>query len=343
MTKRISYAFIGLAAIIFLLIGYLLADWLHFLSTPIFYGERHVVFTVAPGTPFGQVAAKLKAAKLIRNERYLIILGYLNNVSKSLKAGEYRLDSAMTPYDLLQVMVDGKVIQHELTLLEGWTLADIVTAIKANTVIKQTLDLKHPATILAQLGINSIHPEGLFLPETYHFPRGTTDADILLRAYNSMQKVLQNAWQQRDISVPYKTPYQALIAASLIEKETALAFERPIVASVICNRLQKGMRLQIDPTLIYALGDNYKGKLHHTDLKLASPYNTYHIHGLPPTPIALPSESALKAALSPKDTDYLYYVAKGDGSHQFSVNYTEQLAAIAKYRKSAAVNTKKNN
>lgn len=332
-SKRLWYLSCAIAALIVLIVAYLITDWLRFLNGPIFQGNNRVVFQIPARTSFAVVSKRLKEQGLIRNDRYFVVLAYTKGVSKSIKAGEYGLTSQQTPADLLQMFVDGRVIQHDITFVEGWNVHEIIAAVTRNPAIVKTLNYQHPDSLLAQLGINSIHPEGLFYPDTYHFPTGTTDKDVLLRAYNNMQQQLQNAWQHRDITVPYTTPYQALIAASLIEKETALAFERPLVASVITNRLLRGMRLQIDPTLIYALGANYRGKLHADDKNFVSPYNTYKYSGLPPTPIAIPSIASIEAALKPAQTNYLYYVAKGNGSHQFSATYDEQLTAIQKFIK----------
>jgi len=227
--------------------------------------------------------------------------------------------------------VAGKVKQHALTLIEGWSFAQLLNAVKNNQILQQSADLIDGQRLMAILQNPDFSPEGQFFPDTYHFPRGTTDIQFLQRVYDKMQLVLAEEWEQRSENLPYQSPYEALIMASLIEKETALPEERGDVAGVFVRRLQRGMKLQTDPAVIYAMGDQYGGKLLRKDLDIDSPYNTYVYAGLPPTPIALAGRESLRAALHPEEGNTLYFVARGDGSHQFSETLDEHNKAVARY------------
>lgn len=249
-----------------------------------------------------------------------------------IKAGEYLIEPGKTtPAKLLQNMAAGRVLLRQLTIIEGWTFQQIMNAINNNPYLQHNFNTLKNDEIMAQLGYPNINPEGRFYPDTYLFSKGTADSKILKKSYQKMQILLAQQWNSRAANLPYQNQEEALTAASLIERETAVPQERPMVAGVIVRRLEKNMRLQIDPTVIYALGNAYKGKLSSQDLKINSPYNTYLYKGLPPTPIAVPSASSLYAALHPASGDALFYVANGRGSHIFSATLKDHDVAIDKY------------
>lgn len=312
-------------------IAWLAFDVYQFKRKPITLSETHL-FIVEPGASLGKVAYQLQTQGLIDYPRYLTILGRWYGQASRLKAGEYELEPGLTPIELLDKFVSGNVAQYALTVVEGWTFKEMLQAIHRHDKLRHTLKDKNADEIMAQLGQMGEHPEGRFMPETYHFPAGMTDLDFLKRAYGEMENYLQNAWQKREQGLPYKTPYDALIMASIIEKETAVASERPEIAGVFVRRLRKNMRLQTDPTVIYGMGERFDGNIRRKDLRQDTPYNTYTRHGLTPTPIALPSAEAIDAALHPAEGESLYFVAKGDGSHYFSATLAEHTDAVRKYQ-----------
>jgi UPF0755 protein len=228
--------------------------------------------------------------------------------------------------------VEGKVIQYSITLVDGWTFAQALEVVQSNPYLVHRLEGLDADTIMARLGYAGQHPEGRFMPDTYFFPRGLTDIAFLQRAYQAMQSYLDTAWRSRDVGIPVHTPYEALILASIVEKETGLASERRAIAGVFSRRLIKHMRLQSDPTVIYGMGDSYKGNIRRRDLHSDNAYNTYQHAGLPPTPIALPSRDAIDAVLHPEEGDALYFVSRGDGSHKFSATLEEHNQAVIKYQ-----------
>lgn len=293
---------------------------------------RAEIYTLTPGTSLRALAGDLDARGWLQHAWQLVLQGRLDGVAQSLRAGEYRLDPGTTPRQLLQMVVAGRVVQYQLTLLEGWTFAQIMDAVRSSPVLQQTLEHADVERVLEAIDCAGRHPEGLLFPDTYRFPRGTTDVEFLRRACRTMQRVLLEEWQRRDVGLPYADPYQALIMASLVEKESAVAAERPRIAGVFVRRLQRGMRLQTDPTVIYALGADYDGNIRRADLALDSPYNTYVHGGLPPTPIAAPGRDSIRAALQPEPGEELYFVARGDGSHEFSRTLAEHNRAVRKYQ-----------
>jgi len=250
-----------------------------------------------------------------------------------IKAGEYLIHKGTTPQEFLDILIAGKTIQYSLMIPEGWNFRQMIAAIKKHPQLIQTLKSTDSATIMKTLGKPKQHPEGRFFPDTYHFPSRTTDVEFLQRAYRQMEIELKAAWEKRQENLPITTPEEALILASIIEKETGVAEERPLIAKVFINRLKKNMLLQTDPTIIYGLGESFDGNLRTDDLKnKKNPYNTYVHSGLPPTPIALPGRASLLAAINPVKSDALYFVAKGDGSHYFSKTYQEHKCAIIEYQ-----------
>jgi UPF0755 protein len=249
-----------------------------------------------------------------------------------IKAGNYLIERGITPYDLFEIITVGKTTQAGITFIEGWTFQQMRAAMMANDAIKHmTISYTHQQ-ILENIGATESHAEGLFFPDTYFFSRGMSDQDILKRAYHAMQSRLNEAWEQREAGLPYKTPYEALIMASIIEKETGRADERKMIAGVFVNRLRIGMRLQTDPTVIYGMGERFDGNIRKKDLQIDTAYNTYTRSGLPPTPIAMPGLASIEAALHPAKTRALYFVGKGDGSHAFSSTLAEHNRAVVKYQ-----------
>lgn len=250
-----------------------------------------------------------------------------------LHFGEYQIQYPMTAWQLLKNMANGTgLVKHRFTIVEGWTFENIRQAMMADTNFNQTIVNQSNADIMKKLKSAQTHAEGLFYPNTYFFTWGNPDFSVLKTAYQKMQSLLQTAWQARAASLPYENAYQALIVASMIEKETALQSEKPVVASVILNRLAKHMRLQIDPTVQYGVARTFTVPITKQDLLSKNPYNTYQINGLPPTPICMPSLSSIQAALHPATTDYLYYVANGSGGHTFSATYEAHEKAVDAYR-----------
>ena len=288
-------------------------------------------FIIKPGTGLKTIANDLKTMGLMNQPYYLLFEARRQGKEGRIKAGEYEIIPGTTPLQLLDQFVAGKVKQHTLTLIEGWSFTQVIEAIRNHPVLEQTPDLTDGETVMTTLQKPEVSPEGQFFPDTYHFPIGTSDIQFLQRAYDKMQHVLAEEWEQRSDNLPYQSPYEALIMASLIEKETGLPEERGDIAGVFVRRMQKGMRLQTDPTVIYAMGDQYDGRLLRKDLTIDSPYNTYVYAGLPPTPIALTGSESLHAALHPKEGKTLYFVSRGDGSHHFSETLEEHNRAVAKY------------
>ncbi len=291
-----------------------------------------VTVYVAPGTAVQTLAANLAAQGILPNARDLAWQARLRGVANAIQAGEYHLQPGLTAVGLLDKLVRGEVLLHSLTIIEGSTFAELWAQISANPNLQHTLGEQPPADLMAQFGQPDMSPEGWFLPETYSFPRGTRDLDLLRQIYQAMQNYLQQVWPQRAADLPFDTPYEALILASIIEKETAVPAERQQIAGVFVRRLQRGMRLQTDPTVIYGLGKRFDGNLRREDLLRDTPWNTYTRSGLPKTPIALPGKESIYAALHPAAGDALYFVAKGDGSHYFSATLDEHNQAVRRYQ-----------
>ncbi len=319
-------------AVVVALLGMSLIGWQFYsLTTKPLVLTSPQLFEVKPGASLGQVANALKARGLIDYPRYLSWWGRWNGVSGQLHVGEYHIEPGMTVLTLLDHMVKGQVLQHSLTVIEGWTFKQLMQAINSNEKLLHTLKGLSPAQIMTQLGVADEHPEGRFYPDTYRFPSGMSDLDFLKRAYSAMSARLEQEWSQRAEGLPYQSPYEALIMASIVERETGVPAERDVIAGVFVRRLQLGMRLQTDPTVIYGIGDSYDGDIRRRDLQTDTPYNTYTRYGLPPTPIAMPSGAAINAALHPAAGVALFFVAKGDGAHQFSATLAEHEAAVQAY------------
>jgi len=289
---------------------------------------------VASGDSFPSVLRKLRAAGVEQGEDLeWRLLARRLDVDGSLKVGEYALDPGITPRRLLLNMRNGKVISYRITIVEGWNIRQLRAALNAATPLLHETAQLDDAALMKLLGHPGQHPEGRFLPETYVYSRGDSDADVLRRAYAAMDKALAEVWDSRAKDVPLKSAEEALILASIIEKETGLASERPQIAGVFARRLKLGMKLQTDPTVIYGIGSAYDGNIRRRDLTTDTPYNTYTRTGLTPTPIAMPGLDALRAAANPAEGDALFFVALGDGSgsHVFSATLAEHNAAVARY------------
>jgi UPF0755 protein len=303
--------------------------------TPLALPRAPFDFEVRSGATLGGVARQLHDAGVVPHPLALVALGRLTSVDRSIKAGSYEIDAGITLPQLLAKLTQGDVAQASITIVEGTTFAELKRALRDDAqVAKTVLDLPD-AELLARLGAAEPHPEGLFFPDTYFFAAGSTDLAILRRAHAALESRLAAAWDKRARDLPLATPYDALILASIVEKETGRPADRPLVASVFVNRLRRSMRLQTDPTVIYGLGERFDGSLHKRDLETDTTYNTYTRDGLPPTPIALPSQASLDAATQPPATAFLYFVSRGDGTSEFSANLADHNRAVARFQKAA--------
>jgi len=331
--RRLLLALAALALILGPPLYLVYADYRAFLDTPLGVPASGLTLELKPGMGVAGLARELQRQPgLLRSGPYLRVYARLNRLASRLKAGEYVLAPSITPRGLLDQIVAGRVIQYSLTVVEGWTFRQLRRALADHPKLKQTLRDASDADIMARLGRPGEHPEGWFLPDTYHFPNGFSDEAFLRRALAAMDRQLREAWNRRSPDSPLSVPYQALILASIVEKETALPAERPEVAGVFARRLRRGMLLQTDPTVIYGLGEAFDGNLRRADLTHDNPYNTYTHKGLPPTPIALPSAGALAAAVNPAPGDTLYFVATGKGGHVFSTTLDEHNRAVRRYQ-----------
>jgi UPF0755 protein len=303
------------------------------LESPIEGLVAPILFEVPRGASLSSVAAALAEAGYLERPRSWIRLANRKGVAGRLKAGEYRLQPGVSPATLLDQFVAGDVVLHALTVPEGWTFRQALAAVQAHPQVAAEMKGLDDAAVLDRLGIRERHPEGLIFPDTYRFARGTTDLELLRQAHARLEGELGQAWSSRAPALPVKTPYELLILASLVEKETGAPDERPLIAGVFVNRLERGMRLQTDPTVIYGLGEGFDGNLRRRDLESDTAYNTYTRAGLPPTPIALAGRAALMAAAQPADTDALYFVATGlgDGRHFFADTLAEHNANVARH------------
>lgn len=289
-------------------------------------------FTVKSGASLKSVSRSLADQGLLPEPWGFWILGRALGKAGSLHAGTYRVAAPLTPLELLEKLASGDVLPVEIAFVEGTTFRQWLAQLKAHPQVRFTLEGLAEEAIRAALGVREASLEGLFFPDTYRFHAGTTDVDILKRAYGEMARRLSRAWESRDPALPLASAYEALILASIIEKETGQAGERATIGSVFVNRLRVPMRLQTDPTVIYGLGARFDGNLRKRDLVTDTPWNTYTRDGLPPTPIAMPGQASIDAAVRPAQTPYLYFVGRGDGSHQFSRTLEEHNRAVAKYQ-----------
>lgn len=312
-------------------------DYRRFTDAPLPIVRADTRIDIARGAGYRDIVAQLRREGLagsgwLDDLRWRAI-GRELGVAGRLHAGEYALPQGLTPRELLRRMAAGEVVQHRFTIIDGWTFKQLRVALANETGLAQTLPGLSDEDVAKKVGIGDGRSEGWFLPETYSFVKGESDLDLLNRAHAAMKKALDKAWAARDVgSVKLDTPYQALILASIVEKETGRPDERPLIAGVFLRRLRFGMRLQTDPTVIYGIGASYDGNVRRRDLETDTPYNTYTRDGLPPTPIALPGVPALEAAMHPTAGDVLYFVARGDGSHEFTPTLDEHNRAVQKYQ-----------
>ncbi|MHC6224717.1 endolytic transglycosylase MltG [Pseudomonas sp. X10] len=287
---------------------------------------------VPTGTNPNRMFYRMEGEGLLKDAFWLRLYWRFNMIGVPLHTGEYRLTPGMTVQDLFEVWRRGDVVQYSMTLVEGWTFRQVRAALAKHEKIKQTLDGLSDAEVMDRLGHTGVFPEGRFFPDTYRFVRGMTDVELLQQAYMRLDEVLAKEWAERATGLPYRDPYQALIMASLVEKETGVPQERGQIAGVFVRRMRLGMMLQTDPTVIYGMGERYNGKITRADLREPTPYNTYTNVGLPPTPIAMVGREAIHAALNPASGTSLYFVARGDGSHVFSDDLDAHNSAVREYQ-----------
>ncbi len=310
--------------------GIMLRAWAQ-LNTPLTL-RSSVTFEIPTGASLASISDDLADNGWLENPRLFNLWSRISGRAGQLQAGEYELQPSVTPVELLEMLVNGEVKQYQLTLVEGWTFDQALAIIWSSPGIVATLAGQSGDTIAARLGFEFGDPEGLLFPDTYFYTRGTRDSEILLRAHQRLLAILDEVWAQRVGALPFATPYEALILASIVEKETAVADERRQIAGVFIRRLEQNMRLQSDPTVIYGMGLRYDGNIDRAALNEVTPYNTYRVNGLPPTPIALSGRDSIVASVSPDAGNSLYFVSRGDGSHQFSATLEEHNAAVRRFQ-----------
>jgi len=334
----------GMTLLVFLGLNWLWMDFRDFMTTPLDLSHYNKSFILQKGTSINRLAIQLKQNNVITEPNYLKLLAFWYPEYQKLKAGEYAIADRLTPVALLKQLTSGVVVQYPFTIIEGQSIVQVLSKLKSTKGLKalkpsqlqQLIRIIQTDQAETMPRAKALEPavneyallEGWLLPETYNYSQGDSRFSLLKRAYQAMQQHLQQEWKKRDLLLPYKTPYQALVMASIIEKETGIASERARIAGVFVRRLQKRMRLQTDPTVIYGIGPQFNGNITKKDLKRLTPYNTYMVKGLPPTPIAMPSLASIQAALHPADEKVLYFVADGSGGHYFSETLEEHLKAV---------------
>jgi len=325
--------FVRNTLILLFLLGVGALGWVcYFALEPLAIPESARQFKVEQGASLRSIAHQLATAGVLREPVTFVALVRLLGRSGVVKAGVYELPDGITPYRLIGKLSRGEVSMSEITFIEGWTFAQMREVLDADPVVRHETLALDDEELLRRLKIPERHPEGLFFPDTYRFAMGASDLQILERAYRAMQARLAGAWERRAPGLPYQNPYDALIVASLIEKETGRLEDRRMIAAVFTNRLKHGMRLQTDPTVIYGIGPSFDGNLRKRDLEADGPYNTYTRSGLPPTPIAMPGQASIDAALDPAQSSVIYFVARGDGTSQFSETLEKHNRAVQKYQ-----------
>lgn len=331
MIRKLSFALLGLLLLAALGVGVVAWKVQSALQQSLRV-EAVQMLDVKPGdTPSG-LFQRLEREDVLQDSFWLRLHWRLNLSGQKLHSGEYRLSPGMTVAQLIELWQRAEVVQHSITIVEGWSFRQLRAALQASPLIEQTIGELSDAQIMEKLGHVGLHPEGRFFPDTYHFTRGVTDLELLQRAFRQLESVLSQEWEGRSRNLPYKEPYEALIMASIIEKETGVPHERGEIAGVFVRRLARGMLLQTDPTVIYGMGELYRGRITRSDLRRPTPYNTYTQAGLPPTPIAMVGREAIHAALHPAEGKSLYFVARGDGSHVFSSNLADHNRAVREYQ-----------
>jgi len=329
--RKLSLSFLCALLLAAALLALVFAQQSRALSQPLRVSADYLL-DVPRGASVDGMLLRMQRDGLLEDAFWARLAWRFNHAGATLHSGEYRLTPGLSLEGLFALWQDGTVMQHELTLVEGWNLRQLRSALARTESLQQTLGNVTDEQLLKHLGLPGGHAEGRFFPDTYRFPRGTTDAQLLRRAARRLDDVLAEEWAKRANNLPFTEPYQALVMASLIEKETGAAHERKQIAGVFARRLAKGMRLQTDPTVIYGMGERYNGKLKRADLLERTPYNTYQIDGLPPTPIALAGRAAIHAALHPAPGNSLYFVARGDGSHAFSDSLDAHNSAVREFQ-----------
>lgn len=334
--RAVSLIFRISAVLLVLILGFAAVGAIyvnHYLRTPLNVAANGVDFEIEPGASLRRVSQDLEDRGILSRSHLFRIYASWTGQASQVQAGDYRIQQGTTPRELLKQFTSGAVQLYSFTIIEGWNRWDLLRALHEHPHIDARMTDEDWPALLADLGAVTLHPEGLFLPETYRFPRGSSDRAVLKQAYELMQSTLEEEWRNRQPDLPIASTYEALILASIVEKETARADERGRIAGVFTRRLVKRMRLQTDPTVIYGIGPAFNGNLTRRDLQTDTPYNTYTRSGLPPTPIALPGRAAIHAALHPADGEELYFVATGagDGSHRFSTTKEQHDAAVAEY------------
>ncbi|MEH6561370.1 MAG: endolytic transglycosylase MltG [Marinobacter sp.] len=331
MFKKLLVAVICAAVLVGAGTGLWVWQGLGSLSKPVFMTEP-VLFDVSSGTAFSGVARQLETRGLVEKSLWVRIYGRLYPDQAKIKAGEYEFTDGMTAEVMLEKMVEGDTKHWSVQFIEGWAFSDMRAALASTERLEKLTAQWSDAQIMEAVGAAGEHPEGRFFPDTYLFTSSESDLDLLQRSFQRMENVLAEEWEGREEGLPYDSAYEALIMASIVERETGAPHERGQVAGVFVRRLQKGMRLQTDPTVIYGMGDKYKGRIGTRDLRTHTPYNTYRINGLPPTPIALPGREAIHASLHPDSGSALYFVARGDGTHKFSDTLAEHQKAVRAFQ-----------
>jgi UPF0755 protein len=328
--KKRKLHFLILILIIISIIAFTV-KWVRFENRPIILNDG-LTYVVEPGTNIVQLASDLEKYGDLKNTFFFELYARLSGAASELKAGEYYLKGNSTPSQVLATLVSGKIVYHPFTLVNGWNIYDVIKVMNQDPDLIHNLKGKTPKEIAKAMHLKYSSPEGLLYPDTYYFTLHTTESSLLNRAYKKMNRYMNTVWPKRARGLPYHNQYQALIVASMVEKESAVVKERPIIADVILKRLKMWMPLQIDSAVIYGLEPHFSGNLTRSDLQRKTPYNTYTRYGLPPTPIAMPGPVAIQAALHPVKTKALYFVAKGDGSHEFSSTLEAQKKAVDRYQ-----------
>jgi len=304
----------------------------HFADQPLAVKGEQLELTVPRGASMRDVARLVASSGVDIDPTAFYWMGRIGGHAGRIKAGSYEIKAGITPRELIDKFVRGDVVVRTVAFIEGWTFRQIRAALDANPDLEHVSQTMTDEEILTRIGASESHPEGLFFPDTYGFHRGDADVEVLQRAYAQMHKYLDGAWEARQENLPFKSPYDALILASIVEKETGKASDRPLIASVFVNRLRAGMLLQTDPTVIYGLGERFDGNLRRRDLVGDTPYNTYTRVGLPPTPISMPGLAAIEAVLNPPESKYYYFVARGDGTSHFSSSLAEHNKAVRQFQ-----------
>lgn len=334
MKKSIKRRLMRFALLLFACAAVVVGALGYYANTEIEPAQMPLQFSLKAGSSLKSVAQQMAEVGMLEERALFVILARLLGKATSIKAGNYEVDRPITPLDLLRKITEDDYTQDGITFVEGWTFRQMRKALDEHPAVRHDTQRLSDADIIRRLDVGEPSPEGWFFPDTYHFSRGGSDVAILRRAHRRMRLNLMEQWERRAANLPLATPYEALILASIIEKETGEAADRPLVAAVFVNRLRVGMKLQTDPTVIYGLGEIFDGNLRKRDLVADTPYNTYTRDGLPPTPIAMPGLASLIAALNPPKSDALYFVARGDGTSHFSRTLDEHDRAVTKYQKS---------